>query len=1348
MPPGLSSPTAGATPALISDGALAADSKVGAVQWGSTLTMCLNGQAVLLQNPDPETTLLEFLRQKGLTGTKLGCGEGGCGACVVAVTTKTPEGEVTRSVNACLAPLVSLDGAAVTTVEGLGSTVSGMHPVQRRMAQSHATQCGFCTPGFVVSIYAALKQGGRPSMQQLEHALDGNLCRCTGYRPIVDAMRPFATDGGAQPDPYDPSTEPKLPPALAQHQAGPLAFRGPRQEWYRPTSMDQLLALRQRYPHGRLACGNTELAIETKFKRTDMPVVIAPTHVPELLRITDTGGRDGLEVGGSVTYTRIQAALEEAVRGEPEHGSRFWRAMLRMLKLWASTPIRNVATIAGNLCTASPIGDVAQLLVAAGSTVTLRSAARGARRVSMRDFFTGYRQTCLAPDEILQSVTLPRMRQFEFFQGYKTSRRKEDDIAIVNAGLRVLLSPDAPHRVLEAGFAFGGMGPTTKSAPQAEQAVIGKEWATDLCAPLTAALAQDLPMRPGAPGGQTEYRSTLAASFMFKFVLQVCEGLREGVPSAASAAEEAESAAEWGFIGSARPAAHGVQHFDAEGLMRQADKVHTGPKEQPAAAGSVHQAVRHMAADIQCTGEALYCDDVPAPRGTAAGQLVLSTQPHARILSVDASACSAIPGFIAFIDRNCVRGSNAFGPVVKDEVVFAEDEVFCAGQVIGLCVAETKRAADAAAQAVRVSYEPLPAITGVKEAVAQQSFYPGERRLERGDVDGALASCEKVLEGELLIGGQEHFYLETQATLATPGEAGEMDILTSSQAVAKTQACVASALGVSYNRVVCRTKRMGGGFGGKESRNIFLSCAVAVAAQRIRRPVRVMLDRDVDMSSTGTRHPFLGKWRAAVSGGRVQAMEVQLYSNAGWSHDLSYPVLERACAHLENAYFVPHLRVVGRLCRTNCVTNTAFRGFGGPQGMMVGEAIITQAAHHLGVLPEELREKSLYSEGQVTHYKQLIPDDNLRRCWAQATREAALAERRAAAARFNAEHRWRKRGVAAIPVKFGMSFNAKFMNQAGALVHLYQDGTVLVSHGGTEMGQGLHTKMAQVAATALGIPLDNVYIAETSTDRVANTAPTAASVSADMNGFAIQSACEELLARLRPVRERLGPDATLAQVAVAAHLERIDLTGHGFYVTPDIGYNFATQDGARMFHYFSNGTAVTEVEVDTLTGEWLCLGAHIVHDVGLSLSPAIDIGQIEGAFVQGMGCFTSEELMWGDPQGLPWVPQGLCFTRGPSTYKIPAVSDVPADFRVALLRDAPAKGVIHSSKGIGEPPLFLGSSVFWAIADAVHACRTERGLPPLQMNSPASVERIRMACGDDLSAAHAPAADWHPVGCW
>lgn len=564
-----------------------------------------------------------------------------------------------------------------------------------------------------------------------------------------------------------------------------------------------------------------------------------------------------------------------------------------------------------------------------------------------------------------------------------------------------------------------------------------------------------------------------------------------------------------------------------------------------------------------------------------------------------------------------------------------------------------------------------------------------------------------------------------------------------------SQVFVSQVCGVQCNKVVVRVKRLGGGFGGKETRSIPLTAAVALAAKKTGRPVRYMLSREEDMVISGQRHPFLGKWKVGVNkDGKIQALDADVYNNAGWSYDLSMAVCERAMTHIDGCYLIPNLHVRGHLCKTNTMSNSAFRGFGGPQGMFIAETFMEEVADRLGIPVEQFREMNMYQKGDVTHFNQTVTDWHVPLMYKQVREDAAYDSRREAITKFNKESKWRKRGLSIIPTKFGISFTALFLNQAGALVHIYHDGSILVAHGGIEMGQGLHTKMTQIAAQALGVPLESVFISETGTNTVANASSTAASASSDLNGYAIYNACAQLNERLAPYREKLGPDATMHELANAAYFDRVNLSAQGFYKTPEIGYVWGENKG-KMFFYFTQGVTAAEVEVDTLTGTWTCLRADVKMDVGRSINPAIDYGQIQGAFVQGMGLFTMEESLWlrGGPMA------GNLFTRGPGAYKIPGFRDIPQVFNVSLLKDVEWEELrtIQRSRGIGEPPLFMGSAVFFAIRDSLKAARAQFGVLPktvrdangaggfdteddgiLRLRSPATPERIRLACEDPI----------------
>jgi len=560
------------------------------------------------------------------------------------------------------------------------------------------------------------------------------------------------------------------------------------------------------------------------------------------------------------------------------------------------------------------------------------------------------------------------------------------------------------------------------------------------------------------------------------------------------------------------------------------------------------------------------------------------------------------------------------------------------------------------------------------------------------------------------------------------------------------QVYIAKTLGVQSNKIVVRVKRLGGGFGGKETRSVSLSTILAIAAKKTKRPVRCMLTREVDMVTSGQRHPFLGRWKVGVNkDGKIQAVDIDVFNNAGWSADLSPAVVERAMTHSDGCYKAPNVHVRGRLCKTNTMSNTAFRGFGGPQGMFISEMYMEEVADLLGMPVEKFREINFYEAGESTHFNQELVDWHVPLMYKQVQEETRYNERRTAIEEFNSKNKWRKRGLALIPTKFGISFTALWFNQAGALVHIYHDGSVLVAHGGTEMGQGLHTKMTQIAAQALSVPLDTVFISETATNTVANASATAASASSDLNGYAIYNACTQLNERLAPYREKLGPDASMKDLAHAAYFDRVNLSAQGFYKTPEIGYTWGENTG-KMFFYFTQGVAAAEVEIDTLTGTWTCLRADIKMDVGQSINPAIDYGQIQGAFVQGVGLFTMEESLWlrNGPMA------GNLFTRGPGAYKIPGFRDIPQVFNVTLLKDVEWKELrtIQRSRGVGEPPLFMGSAVYFAIRDALKAARRHHGVEVkgvlnggeeeqdrdslLRLESPATPERIRLCCEDEI----------------
>ncbi|ELK14106.1 Xanthine dehydrogenase/oxidase [Pteropus alecto] len=1198
----------------------------------------------------------------------------------------------------------------------LGKSISDQSG-EERIAKSHGSQCGFCTPGIVMSMYTLLRNQPEPTFEEIEDAFQGNLCRCTGYRPILQGFRTFSRDGGCcggkgdnpnccmnqkkdhtqvtlspslfNPEefmPLDPTQEPIFPPELLRLKDAPqrqLRFEGERVTWIQVPTLKELLDLKVQHPEAKLVVGNTEIGIEMKFKNRLFPVIVCPAWIPELNSVER--GPEGISFGAACPLNSVEKTLQDAVAELPAHKTEVFRGVLEQLRWFAGKQVKSVASIGGNIITASPISDLNPVFMASGAKLTIVS--RGTRRTVRMDhtFFPGYRKTLLGPEEILLSIEIPYSRE---------------------ALCMTLCTNDSEVWMGVCSYSL----------------LSGSFWNEKLLQDVCAGLAEELQLAPDAPGGMVEFRRTLTLSFFFKFYLTVLQKLgKEGLEDKCGKLDPTFASATLLF------------QKDPPANVQLYQEVPKGQSEEDV----VGRPLPHLAAAMQASGEAVYCDDIPRYENELSLRLVTSTRAHAKIKSIDISEAQTVPGFVCFVSADDIPGSNRTG-LFNDETIFAKDKVTCVGQIIGAVVTDTPEHAQRAAQGVKITYEELPAIITIEDAIKNSSFYGPELKIEKGNLQKGFSEADNVVSGELHIGGQEHFYLETHCTIAVPkGEAGEMELIASTQNTMKTQSFIASMLGVPENRIVVRVKRTGGGFGGKETRSTVVSTAVAMAAYKTGRPVRCMLDRDEDMLITGGRHPFLARYKVPYVGGcarvgfmktgKIVALEVDYYSNAGNTVDLSRSVMERALLHMDNCYKIPNIRGTGWLCKTNLASNTAFRGFGGPQAMLVAENWMDEVAVTCGLPAEEVRRKNMYKEGDLTHFNQKLEGFTVHRCWDECLASSQYHARKSEVDKFNKENCWKKRGLCIIPTKFGISFTIPFLNQAGALIHVYTDGSVLLTHGGIEIGQGLHTKMVQVASRALKIPVSKIYISETSTNTVPNTSPTAASVSTDINGQAVYDACQNILKRLEPFK-RKNPSGSWEDWVTAAYKDAVSLSATGFYKTPNLGYSFETNSG-NAFHYFTCGAACSEVEIDCLSGDHKILRTDIVMDVGSSLNPAIDIGQVEGAFVQGLGLFTVEELHYS--------PEGSLHTRGPSTYKIPAFGSIPIEFRVSLLRECPNRKAIYASKGVGEPPLFLAASIFFAIKDAIRAARaqnTDNNTKELfQLNSPATSEKIRNACVDKFT---------------
>ncbi|WP_277372030.1 xanthine dehydrogenase molybdopterin binding subunit [Pseudomonas sp. AA-38] len=749
----------------------------------------------------------------------------------------------------------------------------------------------------------------------------------------------------------------------------------------------------------------------------------------------------------------------------------------------------------------------------------------------------------------------------------------------------------------------------------------------------------------------------------------------------------------------------------------------------------VGRSVKHESADKHVCGEALYVDDrleFPNQLHVYARQ---SERAHARIQRIDTRPCYEIPGVAIAITKDDVPGQLDIGPVFAGDPLLADGKVEYVGQVVLAVAADSLEAARQAAMAAIVEYEDLEPVLDVVEALRKKHFVLASHTHRIGDSARELAGAKHRLKGALHIGGQEHFYLETQVASVMPSEDGGMLVYSSTQNPTEVQKLVAEVLGVPMNKIVIDMRRMGGGFGGKETQAAGPACLCAVIAHLTGRPTKMRLPRMEDMSMTGKRHPFYVEYDVGFDDdGLLHGIEMNLAGNCGYSPDLSGAIVDRAMFHADNAYFLGNATINGHRCKTNTASNTAYRGFGGPQGMLAIEEVMDAVARHLGKDPLEVRKLNYYgkSERNLTHYHQTVEHNVIHEMTAELEQSCDYAARREAIRAFNAANPVLKKGLALTPVKFGISFTSSFLNQAGALIHVYTDGSIHLNHGGTEMGQGLNTKVAQIVAEVFQVDIARIQITATNTDKVPNTSPTAASSGTDLNGMAAKNAAETIKQRLVEFLQReyrvYAEDVefkggqvrvrdrylSFEQVIQQAYFGQVSLSSTGFYRTPKIFYDRDKAAG-RPFYYYAYGVACVEVLIDTLTGEYRMLRADILHDVGDSLNPAIDIGQVEGAFVQGMGWLTTEELVWSD--------KGKLLTNGPASYKIPAIADMPLDLRVKLVenRKNPEDTVFHS-KAVGEPPFMLGIAAWCAIKDAVASLADYKVQP--QIDAPATPERV------------------------
>eukprot|EP01104_Vermistella_antarctica_P002504 TRINITY_DN12741_c0_g1_i1.p1 TRINITY_DN12741_c0_g1~~TRINITY_DN12741_c0_g1_i1.p1 ORF type:complete len:1615 (-),score=361.72 TRINITY_DN12741_c0_g1_i1:55-4899(-) len=1405
----------------------------------STIDFFLNGieQNVLIT--DPTLTLNDYIRScDGLSGTKISCGEGGCGACVVAVTYDTSSSvdsssTNTISVNSCLYPLASCDSVSITTVEAIGSTKTTLNPIQETLAQCSGSQCGFCSPGMVMSMYSLLQANPDPSPSEIEAQFDGNICRCTGYRPILSAMQTFASDSAIAADPLAPSNHlpritgghcradaatsealqlhlpgaaagtstPKVckttglvckgtcggkkaaegcsdiedlswvrpkdiasrrlaatdvddtvtkksgnnrkehnprslkelhgvdprearpfPAALRGREPRMLHFKGHRSttvadlssardtsdppvvEWYSPTSLDQVFSVLTDNSTStcKIIRGNTGSGVMKYYETLTAPdVIIDVRNVTELMVLSQDN--DGLIVGAATTITDFIAYLEAAIASTPGNTTAPFAALVTHLYMVANVPVRNAGSVGGNLMMAQSMddfpSDIFTILLGIGATVTIAIDNNASTTtLDLIDF-----ETFDMTGAVLQQINVPFGTDDQSFCTYKQGLRHQNSHAIVNAAFNITssISSDKSSGSIVTGapiLAFGGINAKAVRASKTEAYLVGQDL-TDEQVLQTACTTLQGELTPDSGPGIVPYRQSLAISFFYKFILS----LQPGLPAPLASATEL-------FV---RPVSSGVQSYG------------TDPSEYP-----MTEAIPKIEALEQTSGEIQYINDLAQSRGALCGAFVFSTEANATIDSVDSTAALASVGVVAYFDASDLPNSNSYSatpvPAGYEETIFADGSVCYYGQPIAMVVADTDEHARAAALLVSVKYgTSQPGIFTLQDAINAKSFFPFNDQLPVftvGDLTTGFASADNVLTGVINAGSQYHYTMETQSCVVVPEDGGSTFAVSSStQWPAMVQAVVANTLGINQSKVTCDVKRVGGAYGGKITRALLPPAAAAVAANALNVPVKIVMSIDDNMLSVGKRHPFQCQYKMGLmNDGTVVALDLQYYCDGGAL--LSFAGPDGTCyASLvasDNCYYVPNFQVQAALCRTNTPTNTSTRGPGMFPALFFAEQTIEHAAQFLGMDADDVKVLNFYTSGQSTPYGQPLPVFDIPQMWTQLQATCDYSNRVAAVAAYNASNTWTKQGISFVPVKYGIGFQGAMY---GCLVNICIDGSVQVSHSGVEVGQGINTKVAQVAAYELGIPLDLVTVTSTNTQKVPNSDPTGGSITTGVNIKVVGDCCRDLKASLETVSRVhkssvKGGELSWVDLVQAAYGAGIPLSANGWINPPGTGN--------APFDYSSYGVCCSQVQVDLLTGDVQVLRTDILVDVGKSMNPALDIGQIEGAFVMGLGYMLTEQVEIDQSTG-------ILLSLGTWNYKPPSSADIPIEFNVTLLKNAPAQSSnVLSSKATGEPPMALSCSCFYAVRHAINDARAANNLSPIYtIDAPMTVDVIQQSCG-------------------
>jgi len=1389
------------------------------------LRFYVNGEEVVIgaDRVDPTVLLVDYLRSPdvGLTGTKKGCDQGGCGACTVMLSRWDPKSKSVErhAINSCLRPIAALDGMEITTTEGTGSSRTALSPVQYRIARENGSQCGYCTPGFVMNMYSflAAKPGRKASQAEIEGLFDGNICRCTGYRAILYGMRHFASDWTPEDEKHclrtvvDPSEELKVQksveppefPASLQTAPRPLHYSKGGYHWYRALTLADVHAILREHPDSKnvkLVGGNTGIGVYNTYVE-DPHVLIDISLVPDLHGIKSTG--EALTAGAATTYSEFLDELKTLQAKATDDQRSGVDALHYMAHHTAGTIVRNAATLAGNtmlvvrhVSSGEPFpSDLFTALCSLGAHVHV-SVAGELRKLPILNFALDYQKSPeLQKDSILVRYSIPWTGAREYARTFKTALRKENAHSIVNAGIRIRL--DSKKRVADASVVLGGIGPVAFHARAAEKIMAGNDWTQETLKKALAALRRDVEENLAAnkarmsglidEGFTDVYKLHLAESYLYQYWLWIAEKL-----SPRSVPKEVRSAA----LRSPRAVSKGTQHYEKD------------IKEYP-----VNMPYVKLGAFLQASGEALYTHDLPLPRKGVQGAVVTSMQARATftyrvpggkkkaaVADLVAWLRTKYDGFLDYVTAADLSSPKLNGTTIANKTFtnsdpyFADGVVQNYGQCIGVILANDEILAQrianfVATECIDYAVQDPVLVIDPKNTFPDMNFYPNHiwkirrpasdlRWVQEKQAHVGGVTCN-VVTGKQYAGAQLHYYMETQACLAVPGERNQMELHPSTQSPDTIQSDAAKVLGVPLTHIGVQIERVGGGYGGKTTRPPWVASVAAVAAAKHDRPVRLAVRRENDSAMIGHRHPVAADYAIAIGNGednvenkgRIMGMQTDFLLDGGSTYDCSFVVSDCLQLRCDTAYEVPNYETSSDVVRTNKASNGAFRSMGLIQAMLAQEDAVEAAALEIGMLAEEVRGKNLYRIGDTTPYGEVLDYCIMDEVWNRLRKRSDFDRRLAAVNAFNAANRWKKRGISMIPIKYASGYNAVFLEQGGALIEVYdQDASVLVRTGGVEIGQGLNIKLVQIAARELNVPIELVQLSNTDTQVVPNPVSTGASTGTAFNGGAIKEACRDLRSRLEQytmgLLETNGaawckknnvnfwdyeegwrayvPGSTTetiwGEIVKMANGDRVNLSAQVRFQEEggtgvDTGLIFKKGfEGAETVNWFTDFTfsaACTDVEIDVLTGETTILRSDILYDVGDSINPAIDIGQVEGAFVQGLGYVLSEEVIF-QPDG---PNKGALNTDNTWRYKMPATTSIPLELHVDLFPRSDDQGVpqnphdLYSSKEVGEPPLVLAITAYFAVKRAILAARRDRGVEGwFYLEVPATVQRIREAC--------------------